>query len=50
MMAASHTGGRDCLGDLHAHGLDAVEFYTRKKTITSRFFSTGQGSRGYFVC
>src|SRR6476646_2958206 len=26
-------------GDLHAHGPDAVEFYTRKKTVTSRFFS-----------
>jgi malonate-semialdehyde dehydrogenase (acetylating) / methylmalonate-semialdehyde dehydrogenase len=26
-------------GDLHAHGTDAVDFYTRKKTITSRFFS-----------
>ena len=28
-------------GDLHAHGPDAVEFFTRKKTITSRYFSTG---------
>jgi malonate-semialdehyde dehydrogenase (acetylating)/methylmalonate-semialdehyde dehydrogenase len=37
------------LGDLHAHGTDAVEFYTRKKTITSRYFSTGQGSGSYFV-
>src|SRR4051812_23664968 len=37
------------LGDLHAHGPDAVDFFTRKKTITSRFFSTGQGSGGYFV-
>jgi malonate-semialdehyde dehydrogenase (acetylating)/methylmalonate-semialdehyde dehydrogenase len=27
------------LGDLHAHGTDAVDFYTRKKTVTSRFFS-----------
>ena len=27
------------LGDLHAHGPDAIEFYTRKKTITSRYFS-----------
>ena len=32
------------LGDLHAHGPDAVEFYTRKKTVTSRWFSDGQGS------
>ena len=27
------------LGDLHAHGTDAVDFYTRKKTVTSRYFS-----------
>ncbi len=37
------------LGDLHAHGPDAVDFYTRKKTITSRFYSDGQGSGPYFV-
>jgi malonate-semialdehyde dehydrogenase (acetylating)/methylmalonate-semialdehyde dehydrogenase len=37
------------LGDLHAHGTDAVEFYTRKKTVTSRYFSSGQGSGTYFV-
>jgi malonate-semialdehyde dehydrogenase (acetylating) / methylmalonate-semialdehyde dehydrogenase len=37
------------LGDLHAHGTDAVEFYTRKKTVTSRWFSSGQGSGAYFV-
>jgi len=37
------------LGDLHAHGPDAVEFYTRKKTVTSRWFSSGQGSDAYFV-
>jgi malonate-semialdehyde dehydrogenase (acetylating)/methylmalonate-semialdehyde dehydrogenase len=24
------------LGDLHAHGTDAVDFYTRKKTVTAR--------------
>jgi malonate-semialdehyde dehydrogenase (acetylating)/methylmalonate-semialdehyde dehydrogenase len=28
-------------GDLHVHGWDAVEFFTRKKTITSRYFSSG---------
>ena len=33
------------LGDLHAHGPDAVEFYTRKKTVTSRWFSSGQAQR-----
>ncbi len=37
------------LGDVHAHGTDAVEFYTRKKTVTSRWFSSGQGSGTYFV-
>jgi malonate-semialdehyde dehydrogenase (acetylating)/methylmalonate-semialdehyde dehydrogenase len=37
------------LGDLHAHGTDAVDFYTRKKTVTSRYFSSGQGSGTYFV-
>jgi malonate-semialdehyde dehydrogenase (acetylating)/methylmalonate-semialdehyde dehydrogenase len=36
------------LGDLHAHGPDAVEFYTRKKTITSRWLSEGESGR-YFV-
>ena len=36
-------------GDLHAHGPDAVEFFTRKKTVTSRFYSGGQGSGAYFV-
>ena len=28
-------------GDLHVHGWDAIEFFTRKKTITSRYFSAG---------
>jgi malonate-semialdehyde dehydrogenase (acetylating)/methylmalonate-semialdehyde dehydrogenase len=37
------------LGDLHAHGPDAIEFYTRKKTVTSRYFSSGQASGQYFV-
>jgi malonate-semialdehyde dehydrogenase (acetylating) / methylmalonate-semialdehyde dehydrogenase len=37
------------LGDLHAHGPDAVEFFTRKKTVTSRWFSDGQGGGAYFV-
>jgi malonate-semialdehyde dehydrogenase (acetylating)/methylmalonate-semialdehyde dehydrogenase len=35
-------------GDLHAHGWDAVEFFTRKKTVTSRYFSRGETGR-YFV-
>jgi malonate-semialdehyde dehydrogenase (acetylating)/methylmalonate-semialdehyde dehydrogenase len=37
------------LGDLHAHGTDAVDFYTRKKTVTTRYYSSGQGSDAYFV-
>ena len=36
------------LGDLHAHGTDAVDFYTRKKTITTRYFSETESGR-YFV-
>ena len=36
------------LGDLHAHGTDAVDFYTRKKTVTSRWFSDGETGR-FFV-
>jgi malonate-semialdehyde dehydrogenase (acetylating) / methylmalonate-semialdehyde dehydrogenase len=36
------------LGDLHAHGPDAVDFYTRKKTITTRYFSQTESGR-YFV-
>jgi malonate-semialdehyde dehydrogenase (acetylating)/methylmalonate-semialdehyde dehydrogenase len=44
------TGWKDSfLGDLHAHGTDGVEFFTRKKTVTSRYFSSGQGSGSYFV-
>jgi malonate-semialdehyde dehydrogenase (acetylating)/methylmalonate-semialdehyde dehydrogenase len=36
------------LGDLHAHGPDAVEFYTRKKTVTSRWFSEAAGGARLF--
>jgi malonate-semialdehyde dehydrogenase (acetylating) / methylmalonate-semialdehyde dehydrogenase len=35
-------------GDLHVHGWDAVEFFTRKKTVTSRYFSAGETGQ-YFV-
>ncbi len=35
-------------GDLHAHGWDAVEFFPRKKTVTSRFFSAGEVGK-FFV-
>jgi len=37
------------LGDLHAHGPDAVEFFTRKKTVTSRWFSGDSAAGSYFV-
>lgn len=36
-------------GDLHAHGLDGIEFFTRKKTITSRWFSGGDEHGSFFV-
>jgi malonate-semialdehyde dehydrogenase (acetylating)/methylmalonate-semialdehyde dehydrogenase len=35
-------------GDLHAHGQDAVEFFTRKKTVTTRWFSGGETGK-FFV-
>jgi malonate-semialdehyde dehydrogenase (acetylating)/methylmalonate-semialdehyde dehydrogenase len=35
-------------GDLHVHGWDAIEFFTRKKTVTSRYFSAGETGK-YFV-
>ncbi len=37
------------LGDLHAHGSDAIDFYTRKKTVTTRWFSGANASGRYFV-
>ena len=44
------TGWKDSfLGDLHAHGTDGIDFFTRKKTVTSRYFSSGQRSGAYFV-
>jgi malonate-semialdehyde dehydrogenase (acetylating)/methylmalonate-semialdehyde dehydrogenase len=44
------TGWKDSfLGDLHAHGTDAIDFFTRKKTITSRYYSSGHASGAYFV-
>lgn len=32
-------------GDLHVHGWDAIEFFTRKKTVTSRYFSSGTSGK-----
>lgn len=43
---------RSFFGDLHVNGKDGVEFYTRKKTVTSRWFSEGDmaiGSQKVFV-
>ncbi|GAX88607.1 CoA-acylating methylmalonate-semialdehyde dehydrogenase [Effusibacillus lacus] len=39
-------------GDLHANGKDGVEFFTKKKTVTSRWFDDGEmniGSQKTFV-
>jgi malonate-semialdehyde dehydrogenase (acetylating)/methylmalonate-semialdehyde dehydrogenase len=35
-------------GDLHAHGGDAVDFYTRKTTVTTRWYGGGETGR-FFV-
>ena len=32
---------RSLFGDLHAYGPDGVKFYTKRKTITQRWPSTG---------
>jgi malonate-semialdehyde dehydrogenase (acetylating)/methylmalonate-semialdehyde dehydrogenase len=39
-MAFFSFGGwkQSLFGDLHAHGPDAVAFYTRKKVVTERWF------------
>ena len=34
-------------GDLHAHGPDAVEFYTRKKVVTERWFGAEAPKDGW---
>jgi malonate-semialdehyde dehydrogenase (acetylating)/methylmalonate-semialdehyde dehydrogenase len=34
-------------GDLHAHGADAVEFYTRKKVVTERWFGAERPKDGW---
>jgi len=42
----SFLGWKDSFfGDLHVHGWDAVEFFTRKKTVTSRYFSAGENGK-----
>jgi hypothetical protein len=37
------------VGDLRGHGTDVVDFFTRKKTVSSRWLSSGQGSGSYLV-
>ena len=51
--AAVHSFGgwkRSMFGDLYAYGPDAVRFYTRRKTITQRWFQSGvrEGERFAF--
>jgi malonate-semialdehyde dehydrogenase (acetylating)/methylmalonate-semialdehyde dehydrogenase len=45
-MAFHSFGGwkRSLFGDLHVHGPDGVRFYTRLKTVTSRWPTQGSGS------
>ncbi|NGQ96300.1 CoA-acylating methylmalonate-semialdehyde dehydrogenase [Brevibacillus sp. SYP-B805] len=49
----SFTGWKQSFyGDLHANGKDGVEFFTRKKTVTERWFDDGErhiGSQRVFV-
>lgn len=49
-MAFHSFGGwkRSLFGDLHVHGMDGVRFYTRLKTVTSRW-PTGKASASEFV-
>jgi len=44
-MAFFSFGGRknSFFGDLRTHGTDAVEFYTRKKSVIERWPDSGQG-------
>ncbi len=46
-MAFFSFGGwkQSLFGDLHVHGMEGVKFYTRTKAVTSRWPSTGEGSR-----
>ena len=49
----SFTGWKSSFyGDLHANGKDGIEFFTKKKTVTSRWFDDGDlniGSQKVFV-
>ncbi|WP_213978650.1 aldehyde dehydrogenase family protein, partial [Serratia marcescens] len=39
---------RSLFGDLHAYGPDAVRFYTKRKTVTQRWPSSGDARRASF--
>jgi malonate-semialdehyde dehydrogenase (acetylating) / methylmalonate-semialdehyde dehydrogenase len=46
----SFGGWRNSLfGDLHVHGLDGVRFYTRMKTVTSRWPDDGSAAPGFHM-
>lgn len=40
---------RSLFGDLHIYGPDGVRFYTRRKTITQRWFAGGKGEKARFA-
>ncbi|MBI2838956.1 MAG: CoA-acylating methylmalonate-semialdehyde dehydrogenase [Acidobacteria bacterium] len=48
-MAFFSFGGwkQSLFGDLHAHGPDAIEFYTRKKVVTERWFGAEAPKEGW---
>jgi malonate-semialdehyde dehydrogenase (acetylating) / methylmalonate-semialdehyde dehydrogenase len=48
-MAFHSFGGwkRSLFGDLHVHGPEGVRFYTRQKTVTSRWPTTARGGSDY---
>jgi malonate-semialdehyde dehydrogenase (acetylating)/methylmalonate-semialdehyde dehydrogenase len=48
-MAFFSFGGwkQSLFGDLHAHGPDAVAFYTRKKVVTERWFGAEAPKEGW---
>jgi malonate-semialdehyde dehydrogenase (acetylating)/methylmalonate-semialdehyde dehydrogenase len=50
-MAFHSFGGwkRSLFGDLHVHGMDGVRFYTRQKTVTSRWPTDIQGGAEFVM-
>ena len=46
----SFGGWRNSLfGDLNVHGMDGVRFYTRRKTVTSRWPDDGSAAPGFHM-